>query len=81
MAYNLLSCDREQGYLMPPSLKEWLDEGHLAWFTIDAVSQMDLSEFYSTYRNYGYPGSRHTIARLPSCWGRKQLHPTRRCDR
>ena len=54
MAYNLLSCDREQGYLMPPSLKEWLDEGHLAWFTIDAVSQMDLSEFYSAYRNDGW---------------------------
>jgi len=54
VAYNLLSCDREQGYLMPPSLKEWLDEGHLAWFTIDAVSQMDLSEFYSTYRNDGW---------------------------
>jgi len=51
MAYNLVSCDREQGYLMPPSLKEWLDEGHLAWFTIDAVNQMDSGEFYSTYRN------------------------------
>jgi len=54
MAYNLLSCDREQGYLMPPSLKEWLDEGHLAWFVIDAVSQMDLSEFYTAYRNDGW---------------------------
>ncbi len=54
MAYNLLSCDREQGYLMPPSLKEWLDEGHLAWFVIDAVSQIDLSEFYTAYRNDGW---------------------------
>jgi len=54
VAYNLLLCDREQGYLMPPSLKEWLDEGHLAWFTIDAVSQMDLSEFYTAYRNDGW---------------------------
>ena len=24
VAYNLLPCDREQDYLMPPSLKEWL---------------------------------------------------------
>lgn len=54
MAYNLLLCDREQGYLMPPSLKEWLNEDHLAWFTIDAVSQMDLSEFYTAYRNDGW---------------------------
>jgi len=54
MAYNLLACDREQGYLMPPSLREWLDEGHLAWFIVDAVGQMDLSEFYAGYRNDGW---------------------------
>jgi len=54
MVYNLLPCDREQGYLMPPSLKEWLDEGHLAWFVIDAVGQMDLSKFYAAYRNDGW---------------------------
>jgi len=30
MAYNLLPCDREQGYLRPPSLREWLPEGDLA---------------------------------------------------
>src|SRR3990170_8961233 len=31
MAYNLLSWDREQGYLMPPSVREWLPEEDLAW--------------------------------------------------
>lgn len=54
MAFNLLLCDREQGYLMPPSLREWLGEGHLAWFIIDAVDQMELSEFYAAYRNDGW---------------------------
>ena len=54
MAYNLLPCDREQDYLMPPSLKEWLGESHLAWFVIDAVDQMDLSEFYAAYRSDGW---------------------------
>ena len=29
MAYNLRLCDREQGYLMLPSLREWLAEGDL----------------------------------------------------
>jgi len=47
MAYNLRLCDREQGYLMPPSLWEWLAEGGLAWFILDAVGQMDLGEFYA----------------------------------
>jgi transposase len=54
MAYNLLPCDREQGYLMPPSLRDWLSEGHLAWFVVDAVGEMDLSEFYAAYRSDGW---------------------------
>jgi len=53
MAYNLLALDREQGYLMPPSLREWLAEGDLVWFILDAVEQMDLGEFYAAYRNDG----------------------------
>ena len=51
MAYNLLPCDREQGYVMPPSLREWLAEGDLGWFMLDAVDQMELGEFYAAYRN------------------------------
>jgi transposase len=54
MAYNLLRYDREQAYLMPPSLGEWLGEGHLAWFVLDAVEQMDLGEFYAAYREDGW---------------------------
>jgi transposase len=54
MAYNLLSCDREQGYLMAPSLRDWLPEGDLAWFILDAVEQIDLAEFYAVYRNDGW---------------------------
>ena len=47
MAYNLLRCERDQSYLMPPSMRDWLSEGHLAWFIVDAVGQMDLREFYA----------------------------------
>ena len=43
MAQNFLACDREQELLLPPSLREWLPEGHLAWFVIDAVAEMDLT--------------------------------------
>jgi hypothetical protein len=38
MAQNFLVCDREQELLLPPSLREWLPEGHLAWFMVDAVA-------------------------------------------
>jgi transposase len=36
--------------LMPPDVREWLPERHLAWFVIDAVGEMDLDAFYAAYR-------------------------------
>ena len=54
MAYNLLRWERDQSYLMPPSMRDWLSEGHLAWFIVDAVGQMDLREFYAVYRSDGW---------------------------
>ena len=54
MAYNLLPYDREQGYLMPPSVREWLPEEDLSWFIVDAVGQVDLREFYAGYREDGW---------------------------
>ena len=35
---------------MPPDVREWLPEDHLAWFVIDAVEEMDLAAFYAAYR-------------------------------
>jgi transposase len=55
MAKNFIAVDREQAFLMPPSLREWLPEGHLAWCVLDAVAEMDLSAFYVRYREDG-PG-------------------------
>ena len=54
MAYHLVPCDREQGYLMLPSLQEWLPEGDLSWFILDVVGQLDLKEFYAAYREDGW---------------------------
>jgi transposase len=50
---NFKPCAREQAYLLPPSLREWLPEDHLAWFVLDAVAQLDLSAFYEQYRADG----------------------------
>jgi hypothetical protein len=45
-----LACDREQSFLLPPDVREWLPEDHLAWFVIDAVGVMDTAAFYAAYR-------------------------------
>jgi len=57
MAYNFLPCDRNQTYLLPPSLADWLPEDHLAWFVLDAIEQIDLKQFYKKYRTDGVGNS------------------------
>jgi hypothetical protein len=42
---NLRAVERDQLMLMPPSLREWLPAGHLAWFILDVVAELDLSGF------------------------------------
>jgi transposase len=38
-----------QKLLLPPDLREWLEEGHLANFILDVVEALDLSEIYASY--------------------------------
>jgi transposase len=47
----------EQDLLLPPSLREWLPEGHLAFFVSDLIDQLDLSAITSVYEeeDRGYP--------------------------
>ncbi len=40
--------------MLPPNLREWLPEGHLAWFVLDAVGELDLGAFYAAYRQDGH---------------------------
>ncbi|MGC1801900.1 MAG: transposase [Solirubrobacterales bacterium] len=54
MAQNFIEGGREQGFLLPPDVREWLPADHLAWFVIDAVADMDLSAFYAAYRADGH---------------------------
>lgn len=43
----------DQELLLPPSLNEWLPEGHLAYFFGDVVEELDLSAFYARYEGHG----------------------------
>jgi transposase len=86
MAQNFIECDREQELLLPPSLREWLPEGHLAWFVIDAVAEMDLSAFYAAYRADGHGRAAHDpammVALLLYCYAigeRSSRRMERRC--
>ena len=53
MGQSFIACDREQSFLMPPDVRDWLPEGHFAWFVLDTVAAVDLAEFYAAYREDG----------------------------
>jgi transposase len=54
MAQNFIESRREQGFLLPPDVRDWLGADHLAWFVTDAVEEMDLAAFYAAYRADGH---------------------------
>jgi transposase len=47
----------EQDLLLPPSLRDWLPEDHLAFFVSDLIDQLDLSAITTVYEDEdrGYP--------------------------
>ena len=54
MPQNFIDGHCEQGFLLPPDVRDWLPADHLAWFVIDAVQDMDLAAFYGAYRADGH---------------------------
>jgi transposase len=54
MRQNFIAWDRDQAYLMPPSLLDWVSEDHLVWSILGSVDEMDLIEFYADYRADGH---------------------------
>jgi transposase len=49
MAKGYRSYHPDQDLLLPPSLRDWLSEDHLAYFVSDVVEQLDLSKIHAVY--------------------------------
>ena len=54
MGYNFIDCDRDQLFLLSPSMRDWLPAGHLVRFILDAVKELDLGGFLHHYRQDGW---------------------------
>src|SRR5271163_2672289 len=48
--------DRATGFLLPPSVDEWLPERHLARFVVEVIEGLDLSAMVKSYRGTGSAG-------------------------
>ena len=50
---NFRTIDRETGFLLPPSVDDWLPERHLARFVVEVIDGLDLSAMSRSYRGTG----------------------------
>ena len=50
---NFRQVDRQTGFLLPPSVDEWLPERHLARFVVEVIDQLDVSAMVKAYRGSG----------------------------
>ena len=50
---NFRPIDRQTGFLLPPSVDEWLPETHLARFVVEVIDGLDLSAMIKSYRGSG----------------------------
>jgi transposase len=53
MSAKFIDYDQSTLYLLPPSLQDWLPEGHLARFVVEIVDQLDLSVLKAAYAGRG----------------------------
>jgi transposase len=50
---NFRQVDRQTGFLLPPSVDEWLPQRHLARFVVEVIDGLDLRELIGSYRGSG----------------------------
>jgi transposase len=50
---NFREVDRQTGFLLPPSVDEWLPEEHLARFVVEVIERLDVSLMVKAYRGSG----------------------------
>ena len=53
MAKDYLPVDRDQAFLLPPDMRDWLPAGHAVWLVIEAVRLLDTSAFHARRRTGG----------------------------
>jgi len=53
MSATFIQCDRRTPFLLPPSIDDWLPDGHLARFVVEIVAQLNLRSLRESYAGRG----------------------------
>ncbi len=48
-----MRVDRDQLFMLPPSMRDWIAEDHLVWFVLDVVGKVDTAPFHARHSNDG----------------------------
>jgi hypothetical protein len=59
-------CGRDQAFLLPPDMREWLPDDHLVWLVLDIVPGLDCSALHARHPSIGPRGERLTTRRCCS---------------
>jgi transposase len=54
MRQNVIAVDRDQVFLLPPSLRDWVAADHRVWTVLESVEKIDLSAILAVYRPDGH---------------------------
>ncbi len=93
---NFRPINRDTGYLLPPSVDEWLPQRHPARFVVEVIDGLDLSELVKAYRGsgiasyhpamllgllvYGYTTKVSSSRAIETCATHDSVRRTTRCD-
>ena len=79
---NFVDCDRDQAFLLPPDLRDWLPADDLGHFVIEAVERVDLGAFKVNLRGTGSAQyhSRMMLALMIYCYA-NGIFSSRRIER
>ncbi|MCE2523065.1 MAG: hypothetical protein J4F49_07590 [Rhodobacteraceae bacterium] len=55
MSIKFQRAERNEAWLLPPSVQDWLPQYHLARFVVEIVDTLDLDGIIGTYRHGGKP--------------------------
>lgn len=53
MARDYIPVDRDQQFLLPPDMREWLPANHLVWWLLEVVARLDTTALHASRRRGG----------------------------
>jgi hypothetical protein len=74
VARSYRPLDRDQAFLLPPDMREWLSDDHLVWLVLDIVAGLDgalTPDASGVKGRYEHPWGGHQLISAVGSWRRR----------